>query len=322
MRGLAVQHRLGAPLVKSLTSHSCTLEAAPAKQLEGWLRAHDYNFREVPHAVFAAQKGNLGVVFYASGKLVIQGKGTREFVEFVLEPEILREARLGYEEVLDPERLTPRLGIDESGKGDFFGPLCVAGVYVNPDVLEGWKEHDVRDSKRIGSDRGVAELARVIRSTPGCVYDVVVIGNAAYNRLYAKVGNLNRLLAWGHSRVIENLLERSGQMEPPPVRAVSDQFARTKSLVKASLMKLGRGLELVQRHRAESDAAVAAASILARDAFVRSLQGMSKEFGLTFPKGASAEVLEAGREFVRRWGRDRLSSVAKLHFKTADRLDD
>src|SRR5581483_7345176 len=109
-----------------------------AKALEAYLRSHHYEFREVPYARFAGTKSNLNVVFYESGKLVLQGKGTQEFIEFVLEPEILREARLGYEAVLNPELLLPRLGVDESGKGDFFGPLCVAGVYINEKVIKAW----------------------------------------------------------------------------------------------------------------------------------------------------------------------------------------
>src|SRR4029078_2580713 len=98
--------------------------------LKEWLQAQNYKFREVPYARFAAEKDKGNAVFFESGKLVLQGKGTQEFVEFVLEPEILKEAKLGYEAVLNPELLLPRLGVDESGKGDFFGPLSNAGVYV------------------------------------------------------------------------------------------------------------------------------------------------------------------------------------------------
>ena len=95
------------------------------------MRENDFKFREVPYARFAAEKEKTNVVFYESGKLVVQGKGTQDFVEFVLEPQILQEVKLGYETVLNPELLAPRIGVDESGKGDFFGPLCIAGVYLN-----------------------------------------------------------------------------------------------------------------------------------------------------------------------------------------------
>ncbi|MBI4327400.1 MAG: ribonuclease HIII, partial [Chloroflexi bacterium] len=256
-------------------------------------------------------------VFYESGKLVIQGKGTQEFVEFVLEPQILCEARLGYETILNPELLLPRLGIDESGKGDFFGPLCIAGVYVNEAVVRAWQDAGIRDSKNISSDKKIAELARLIRETAGCVTTVVPIGNEAYNRLYAKMRSVNPLLAWGHARVIENLMGQQHRMNPPPQRAISDQFASDKQTVAKALMALGREIELVQRHKAESDLAVAAASILARYEFVSRLAKLEKEFQMRFPKGASATVDAAAKEFVSQRGAENLGKVAKLHFRTA-----
>ena len=130
--------------MKPLTSYTCKLSPAYAASLKSWLTSHQYEFRQVPYAQFAAEKEKTNVVFYESGKLVVQGKGTQEFVEFVLEPEILKEARLGYETVLNPDLLLPRLGVDESGKGDFFGPLCVAGAYVNESVVRAWKDSAIR----------------------------------------------------------------------------------------------------------------------------------------------------------------------------------
>jgi ribonuclease HIII len=302
--------------VQPLHCHTCKLTPQQAAELKTFLEQAGFRFREVPHAAFAADKDKVGVVFYHSGKLVVQGRETREFVEFVLEPRILKEARLGYETVLNAELLLPRLGVDESGKGDFFGPLCVAGVYVNAAVVKAWQDAGIRDSKHISSDRKIAELAERIRNTPGCVTAVVPIGNEAYNRLHAKLGSVNAILAWGHARVIENLLGQRHRMDPPPVRAISDQFARSKATVERAMMTLGRRLELVQRHKAEEDPAVAAASILARHEFVTRLAALSRDCGIELPKGASSAVIEAGRQFVARHGVARLGSVAKLHFKT------
>src|SRR6184192_2242782 len=276
--------------MKPLTSYTCTLAEPEARALEEYLREHGYEFRQAPYARFAAEKEKVNVVFYESGKLVVQGKGTQDFVEFVLEPGILKQARLGYETVLNPELLLPRIGVDESGKGDFFGPLCVAGVYVNESVVKAWKTAGVRDSKAIGSDRKIAELTEVIKNTPGCVSTVIPIGNEAYNRLMTKLKSLNRLLAWGHARAIENLMAKRNMMNPLPERAISDQFASDKATVAKALMALGREIELVQRHRAEVDLAVAAASILARNEFVTRLQQLSRQYGVKFPKGASKEV--------------------------------
>jgi ribonuclease HIII len=293
------------------------LNDAQSAALQTYLRENNFEFRDVPYAKFAGAKDKLNIVFYESGKLVVQGKGTQEFVEFVLEPMILQEVKLGYETVLNPELLLPRLGIDESGKGDFFGPLCIAGVYVNEKIISAWKDAGIRDSKNISSDKKIFELAKLIRETPGCVTSVVPIGNEAYNRLYAKMRSVNTLLAWGHARVIENLMGQGHRMNPPPVRAISDQFAADKATVGKAIMSLGRGIELVQRHKAEEDIAVAAASILARNEFVVRLGELGKQFGMTFPKGASSAVDLAAKEFILKQGVENLPKVAKTHFRTA-----
>ena len=300
-----------------LTSHTCKLTNAQAAALQAYLQKSSFEFRAVPYARFAGAKDKLNVVFYESGKLVVQGKGTQEFVEFVLEPEILKEVKLGYEEVLNPDLLLARFGVDESGKGDFFGPLCIAGVYVNESVVKAWKDSGIRDSKNISSDKKIAHFAELIRDTPGCVTSVVPVGNESYNRLYTKMRSVNTLLAWGHARVIENLMLQKHRMKPAPVRAISDQFAASKDVVAKSLMSLGREIELVQRHKAEEDVAVAAASILARHEFVTRLAALEKQFGMKLPKGASAAVDAAAKEFIVRHGVENLPQVAKMHFRTA-----
>jgi len=132
--------------------------------------------------------------------------------------------------------------------------------------------------------------------------------------------SVNRVLAWGHARVIENLLGQRHRMIPPPVRAISDQFAADKSTIEKALLSLGREIELVQRHKAESDMAVAAASILARDEFVHRLKKLEQTFETPLPKGASSAVETAGRAFVAKHGADALPKVAKMHFRTSFRV--
>ncbi|MSU34042.1 MAG: ribonuclease HIII, partial [Pedosphaera sp.] len=172
----------------------------------------------------------------------------------------------------------------------------------------------------IGNDRRIGELAERIQETPGCVHTVVPIGNEAYNRLHAKMRSVNAVLAWGHARVIENLMLQRHRMDPLPVRAISDQFASSKETVAKALLSLGRELELVQRHRAEEDIAVAAASILARHEFVTRLDRLGKESGIELPKGASAAVEKAARDYVARHGANALPKVAKMHFRTSYRV--
>jgi ribonuclease HIII len=303
--------------VKPLTSHTCKLTDEQASALDAALKVRNWKPREVPYARFAFESDKANVVFYESGKLVVQGKGTQEFIEFLLEPEILKQARLGYETILNPDLLLPRIGVDESGKGDFFGPLCIAGVYVNESVIKAWADLGVRDSKNISSDKKISELAEKIRKTPGCVTTVVPVGNEAYNRLYAKMKSVNAMLAWGHARVIENLLGQRHRMNPPPVKAISDQFAASKSVIEKALMAQGRELQLVQRHKAEEDIAVAAASILARDEFVKGLAKLAKQFQAELPKGAGANVDAAAKKFVEERGAGELAKISKLHFRTA-----
>jgi len=303
---------------KALTSYTCKLTEVQAALLETHLLANNYEMRAVPHTRFAGHRDKLNVNYYTSGKLLVQGKGTREFVEFVLEPEILEEARLGYEAELEPELLEPRIGVDESGKGDFFGPLVVAGVYVNEGAARVLLAAGVRDSKAVKSVKKVSELADTIRQTEGCVGTVVPVGPESYNRMYGRMRNLNRMLAWGHARVIENLLEQTGRLNPPPLRAISDQFARRASVVEQALGPLGREIELVQRTKAESDLAVAAASILARHEFLERLGRLGEKFGMDLPKGAGHTVNVVAAEFVDRHGAEVLGRAAKVHFRTAD----
>jgi len=300
-----------------------TLELTPAQAdaLKTYLAQHNFIPREVPYAEFAYATPDVNIAYYPRRhRLVVQGKGARDFVEFTLEPEILQAARLGYEETLSPELVQPRLGVDESGKGDFFGPLCTAGVYVNAEVANALRKAGVRDSKKVGSDAEIARLAKFIRQTPGCVYRVVPIGNEAYNRMYRSMGSANKILAWAHAQVIENLRSVEYQMNPPAQLVIVDQFASTEETVKKALKSLGRQIQIVQRHKAESDVAVAAASILARDEFVSRLKKLETKYGMRFPKGASAEVEQAAREFLERHGPQELEKVAKTHFRTAFRV--
>jgi ribonuclease HIII len=203
------------------------------------------------------------------------------------------------------------VGTDESGKGDYFGPLVVAGVFVPEGQEAVLRELGVRDSKTIG-DRRVRELAAAVKS--GYVHSVVAVGPERYNELYGKLRNLNRILAWGHARVIENILERVDCR-----LAIADQFGEEGYILDALLRK-GKRIELVQRTRAEEDAAVAAASVLARAEFLQKLRALSDEAGIDLPKGASSLVDEAGRRLVAERGPERLAKVAKLHFKNTGRI--
>ncbi len=295
-----------------LRSHTVALTAEQAETLREILVGQAFKFEPRPYTIYFAQKPGLTVAVYEKGpKAVIQGKDTQEFVEFTLEPAVLGEARLGYEELHHPERFAPHFGIDESGKGDFFGPLVIAGVYTDTGIARHLLEAGIRDSKSIGSDAQIRKLAEVVRTTPGLISDTVVVSPERYNPLYETIGNLNRLLAWGHARVIENLCAA----RPDCPAALSDQFANPRVLERA-LMEKGKRITLRQQTKAESDYAVAAASILARETFIDWIADSEKKWGVKFPKGASGAVLEAARALVHSHGPDALRATAKLHFKT------
>ncbi|CAN5482047.1 hypothetical protein BH11ARM1_BH11ARM1_03510 [soil metagenome] len=197
------------------------------------------------------------------------------------------------------------IGVDESGKGDYFGPLVIAACYVGPEHMA--ELDGVKDSKKL-TDAIATRLAIKIKAT--CPHSVIVVGPEKYNELYGKFLNLNKLLAWGHARAIENVLE----IQDAPY-VISDQFAAGGAIVKKALYERGKSIEFRSAVRAEADIAVAAASILARAGFLWKLRDLSQEFGIELPKGAT-NVIPTGKRFVDLHGRDKLGQVAKLHFKT------
>jgi len=210
------------------------------------------------------------------------------------------------------KKLTGRiLGIDESGKGDFFGALVIAGVVADDKDVARLLEHNIRDSKKI-TDNRILELSSWI--TDNFPHSVVVIGPEKYNQLYQKIKNLNKLLAWGHSRVIENL---AGDFKID--LAISDKFGRS-DFIENALMKNGREIKLHQMVRGETVPQVAAASIVARATFVRFMNQMSQQYGIDIPKGAGSIVDEAGVRLVRKHGADVLYKTAKLHFKNYKKI--
>jgi ribonuclease HIII len=299
-------------------SFTIVLSEAQAAALETLLRDGNFELRDVPHARAAGRRPDLSVTLYAKGpKVLAQGKGAADFVRFELEPKVLGEARLGYEAVHDPELFEPHFGIDESGKGDLFGPLVIAGVYTDGPIARNLLAAGVADSKSIGSDQRIRDLAGRITATPGLAAEVVAIGPERYNAMYESFGNLNRLLAWGHARVIENL----AGLRPDCRRALSDQFASDPRVLARALQERGKKLELVQRTKAEADIAVAAASILARCRFIDWLDRESAACGIRLPRGGGAQATAAARQLAARDGQAGLARVAKLHFRNLADLD-
>jgi ribonuclease HIII len=291
------------------------LTSEQQQELRSLLQSPQYRVENVPYTQIAVAIPDCRINLYTSGKLLVQGKAAQEWVTFTLEPEILKEAMLGYEDLHDPEAFQPHMGIDESGKGDFFGPLVIASAYVDEALVNKLRELGVRDSKKISSDNVVLNMARDIRKLLGDRCAMVTIGPRSYNRMYTKIRNVNKMLAWGHARAIENLLDKV----PDCPRALSDKFGPTHQIERALLDK-GKKIKLDQRTKAESDPAVAAASILARAGFVYALRKMGKEYGIEVPKGASDKVRREAEKLVADKGPGILLDTAKCHFQTTDKV--
>lgn len=299
-----------------MNSHTQKLNGEQVESLRKILQGRGFEFFQKPYAIFAAKQPGLVVVAYEKGpKVLVQGKGTKEFVEFTLEPEVTGEATLGYEEIHHPEMFQAHFGVDESGKGDFFGPLVIAGVFSDQQIARRLLKAGVTDSKAVTSRKKIAELADFIREESGARYSVVSIGPESYNRLYAKMKNLNRLLAWGHVKVMAEL----SALVPDCRVALSDQFAKAWVL-ESALKRKGLAIDLQQRTKAEDDLAVAAASILARDRFVDWIERASAASKITLPLGATAAVVKAGQKIVTKFGEEKLQQVAKMHFKTTEKV--
>lgn len=294
-------------------TYSCKITDLESAALKNLLETRGWEFTTLPYARYKAIGSQVNVVSYESGKLVVQGKGTDEFVLFTLEPEILHTFTYSgsLQKLPDPAEATIHGGIDESGKGDFFGPLVIAGVVVTPETATELRELGVCDSKKITSSEKIIRMASEIRRIAAGSYSQVVLPPETYNRLYNSIGNLNRLLAWGHARVIENLLE----LRPECPRMLSDKFGDER-LIRNALMERGRQINMEQMVRAESDVAVAAASILARDGFLAGMKKLSGIAGRELPKGAGTGVKSTAQELFAASGEELFSKIAKLHFKT------
>lgn len=292
------------------------IKAFILKNFDAVVKPKQYTFWEIKNKDFSA-------AFYNSGKFVVQGKN----IQTLLEKLSKQFTEISFNNLTEPKTSSsknktekhaplhnhplPYLGTDESGKGDFFGPLVIAGVMVDETNKKLFEDLGIKDSKKL-KDKEIMKLAEEIKKHSVC--SIVAISNIRYNELYVSFKNLNKLLAWGHARAIENILEKTDCKY-----ALSDKFG-DESLILKALLEKGKTIKLEQRVRAESDIAVAAASVLARANFVQRMADMESYYGCKFPKGCNEQVKEAARAFAKQFGVKRLSEVCKAHFKTLHEL--
>ena len=325
------------------TSYTFELTNDQQEILLGIMVNGNFRKREVPYSLYSIEGDHFNATLYekekhGKRKLCVQGSGAQDFIEFQLEPKGIVPVELGYENVLHPELFSAHAGSDESGKGDYFGPLVVCCAYTDEKISEEMQKLGVKDCKQM-TDKAVLTAGAALRKLLGPTgYAVVKLGPAAYNRLYAKIKNINRMLAWAHGTAIEELLEK----RPSCDRVVVDQFAPTETTILRALKERGKKAKVEQRHKAESDIAVAAASVIARELFIRDVQKMGEEADFNFVgKGLSSEqqtngptdqvfkvpmgssdprVRELAEEMVRKNGPVWLMNHCKAHFQTTDKV--
>ncbi|QIN79504.1 hypothetical protein GBA65_14355 [Rubrobacter marinus] len=206
---------------------------------------------------------------------------------------------------------TPRVGTDEAGKGDYFGPLVVAGVRVlGEEAAQGLREAGARDSKTLSVMGARAMALRVLDAVGEENTRVVTLGPREYEARRAAAGNINKLLGEINVQIL-------GELEEEVEVFVVDEFARAaRSYIQP---RVPEGIRLEVRPRAEDDAAVAAASILARSRYLEEMDRISEAIGFELPRGAT-HVVGAARRIVRERGEEALKDVAKVHFGTTEKV--
>jgi ribonuclease HIII len=299
---------------KKIASYTAKLDDTQMEKLRAICEARHFEPFEVAYTRFAfkSDPARINVAAYTSGKVVIAGKGTEEFVTMTLEPEVTGAAKLGYDEVLHPDWFESHAGLDESGKGDFFGPVIAATVIADRPAIEAWIKAGVKDSKAIAESQ-IIKLDKLIRETKGVVVRTRFAGMPRYNEIMGRPrANLNNLLAWMHAGALQEALALK-----PVSWGLLDQFTE-KTLVQNELAKKPvAGFELRMRTKAEEDPVVAAASVVARAEFVRQMHTLSKKFGAKLQKGAGPLVKAQANEIIAKFGARALGEFAKLHFRTA-----
>jgi ribonuclease HIII len=288
---------------------------ADQQRLRSRLDSLNLEWRTVPHATFSARGEGAVVTLYKSGKLVVQGANPEAFVlqhtglDLPAGTTEQGEAAPAAPQMGDPfpHATGPFVGSDETGKGDYFGPLVVAAVRMESHQAKKLTEWGVADSKKL-TDKRALKLAALLREE--VEHTIECLPPPEYNAEYARFRTLNPLLAAQHAKAIRAVAQ-------PGDAVLVDQFAKA-SVMEAALE--GSDVRLFQAHRAERHVAVAAASILARAEFLLGLAELESKEGVSLHKGAGQPTDEAGLIFARANGMDALIRVAKLHFKNTGKI--
>jgi ribonuclease HIII len=285
------------------------IDLSLADKIKSDLLQFGFELSNPTYTLFSGKKKGLSVTLYQSGKLMVQGKEMGEFIEFYIEPEILKSFTFSHPEQYAD--MNAHMGSDEAGKGDFFGPLCIATVYADKETISKLLKMGINDTKKM-TDKKTLDLAKKLKTE--VTYHVVKIGPEKYNDLYNKFKNLNSLLAWGHAAAIDHVYQSSRCN-----KVIIDKFA-SDTLISNAVKRKNKDLELILRTKAEEDVVVAAAATLARATFLWALDDLSNLAGIKLPKGASDKVKEVAISICKKDGPEALAKFCKKHFKTYEEV--
>jgi ribonuclease HIII len=203
------------------------------------------------------------------------------------------------------------IGTDECGKGDFFGPLVAAAVYVSNETKILMRNAGVRDSKEL-SDYQIKITAKDVKRIVGRNYSVIKINPEKYNQIYDQLGNLNKLLNWAHSKAISNLLDNIDCKF-----IITDKFSNKE--LDISFLDKHNDVEFIQETKAEKYVGVAAASILARESFLEWFD-FNLINGKQFPKGSSEQTEVFAKSLIKKLDEEEMKKYSKIHFKTFKKI--
>lgn len=205
------------------------------------------------------------------------------------------------------------IGTDESGKGDYFGPLIVAGFISNAEVNQKLFSYGIRDCKNIG-EKQILELGEwLYREYASHIATCILLPeqyNIQYSHYKLERKNVNDLLAWGHAQVIEKLADHKLR----PMGVIADQFGSPKHVMKA-LMEKGSRLEIMQTTRAEKDMAVAAASVVAKYNLLKYFDEVGRQYDVVIPRGSGIQAIDCAIDIANRYGVMELKKNVKIHFR-------
>lgn len=209
-------------------------------------------------------------------------------------------------------------GSDESGKGDFFGSLVVAAVVVDNTTADKLRAAGVKDCKLL-TDKKILELEDIIKASV-VDYSVLELKPRVYNLRYEQVaaqgGKLNQLLGYGHVAALSKVLEKHEDCHS----ALIDQFTTSMVNIRALKQRFPQ-CDVRQQPKAESNLAVAAASVLARAQFLHTMAALAAEAGVQeLPKGGGAQATACARELAAKYGKEALRNYVKLHFANYQRV--